>query len=274
MLQTDYLVIGCGATAMAFVDTLLSETTEDTIIIVDRNTKPGGHWNFAYPFVTLHQPSTFYGVSSRELSDGLINESGMNKGLHSLANLDQIQSYYEAVMQETFLPSGRIQYFTECDYKGDHKFESLKTGEKYEVTVNKKVVDTTYYQAAVPATHTPNFEIAEGVQFMPINGLATLQEEPEGFVIVGGGKTGIDACLYLLENGTNPDKISWIMPRDSWLMNRQYTQPSMDFFEGTMGAQASQMEAVATAKSVEDMYEKLEAAEVVVRIDTEVVPKM
>ncbi|MEM9935247.1 MAG: DUF2855 family protein [Bacteroidota bacterium] len=274
MLQTDYLVIGCGATAMAFVDTLLAETTEDQILIVDRNPKPGGHWNFAYPFVTLHQPSTFYGVSSRELSDGLINESGMNKGLHSLANLDQIQSYYHAVMEETFLPSGRIQYFPECDYKGEHKFESLKTGEKYEVEVRKKVVDTTYYQAAVPATHTPNFEIAEGVQFMPINGLVDVKEDPEGYVVVGGGKTGIDACLYLLENGTDPDKISWIMPRDAWLTNRQYTQPGMDFFEGTMGSQADQMEAMATAKSIEDMYEKLEAAEVVIRIDQDIFPKM
>ncbi|MEL6317333.1 MAG: hypothetical protein AAFR16_06800 [Pseudomonadota bacterium] len=52
-LETDYLIAGCGAVGMAFADTLLSETDAD-IIMVDRRGKPGGHWNDAYPFVTLH----------------------------------------------------------------------------------------------------------------------------------------------------------------------------------------------------------------------------
>jgi hypothetical protein len=38
---------------MAFVDVLLKET-DANIIIVDMHHKPGGHWNSAYPFVTLH----------------------------------------------------------------------------------------------------------------------------------------------------------------------------------------------------------------------------
>ena len=148
MLQTDYLVIGSGATAMAFVDTLLSES-DANIIIVDKNAKPGGHWTVAYPFVTLHQPSQFYGVASKELSDGKIDETGLNKGLHSLSTLDKIQNYYDSVMQETFLKSGRVLYFPNCEYKGDYKFESLKTGEKYQVEVAKKLVDTTYFQTKI-----------------------------------------------------------------------------------------------------------------------------
>ena len=67
IIQTDYLVVGAGATAMSFVDTLLSETDAD-VTMVDRRYRPGGHWNDAYPFVRLHQPSAYYGVSSRELS--------------------------------------------------------------------------------------------------------------------------------------------------------------------------------------------------------------
>ena len=35
-LQADYLVIGAGATAMAFVDTLLSESADATVLMVDR----------------------------------------------------------------------------------------------------------------------------------------------------------------------------------------------------------------------------------------------
>ena len=58
IIQTDYLVVGAGATAMSFVDTLLSETDAD-VTMVDRRYRPGGHWNDAYPFVRLHQPSAY-----------------------------------------------------------------------------------------------------------------------------------------------------------------------------------------------------------------------
>ena len=64
--KTDYLLIGAGAMGMAFADTLIAET-DATLTIVDKHPRPGGHWNIAYPFVTLHQPSSFYGVASREL---------------------------------------------------------------------------------------------------------------------------------------------------------------------------------------------------------------
>ena len=66
-LEADYLIIGSGAVGMAFADVVVTES-DATVIIVDRYAKAGGHWNVAYPFVTLHQPSQFYGVSSKELS--------------------------------------------------------------------------------------------------------------------------------------------------------------------------------------------------------------
>ena len=57
-IETDYLIVGSGAMGMAFADTLLTESQAD-MVIVDRHAKPGGHWNVAYPFVHLHQPSSF-----------------------------------------------------------------------------------------------------------------------------------------------------------------------------------------------------------------------
>jgi cation diffusion facilitator CzcD-associated flavoprotein CzcO len=57
-IETDYLVVGTGGTAMAFVDTLLTETDAE-IVMVDKHHRPGGHWNDAYPFVRLHQPSAY-----------------------------------------------------------------------------------------------------------------------------------------------------------------------------------------------------------------------
>ena len=107
-IAADYLVVGSGAVGMAFADTLLSET-DATLTIVDRYPKPGGHWNVAYPFVTLHQPSEFYGVSSRELSKGRKDEVGLNKGLSELASGAEVSAYFDEVMLHRFLPSGREQ---------------------------------------------------------------------------------------------------------------------------------------------------------------------
>ncbi len=273
MLKADYLIIGSGAVGMAFADTLLEET-DATMIIVDRYQKPGGHWNVAYPFVTLHQPSEFYGVSSTELSKGKRDQIGLNKGLHELATGAEINAYYDNVMRHRFLPSGRVQYFPLCNYTGDQKFESIITGEKYEVEINKKFVDATYLKTSVPATHTPNFDIDPTVNFIPINDLPKISKPPAGFVVIGGGKTGIDACLWLLENKVDPDKITWIISRDAWLLDRRNTQPSIDFFEYSIGARANEFESLVHATSITDLFDRLEASGVLLRLDKNVRPSM
>jgi cation diffusion facilitator CzcD-associated flavoprotein CzcO len=55
-LETDYLVVGAGAAGMAFTDALLQHSNA-TVTMVDRRDAPGGHWQDAYPYVRLHQPS-------------------------------------------------------------------------------------------------------------------------------------------------------------------------------------------------------------------------
>lgn len=272
-LETDYLIVGSGAVGMAFADVILSETNAD-IIIVDRFQKPGGHWNVAYPFVTLHQPSAFYGVSSVELSNNKRDKVGLNKGLADLASGAEINAYYDDIMRHKFLPSGRVKYFPLCDYKGEGRFESMLTGEAYEVKVKLKTVDATYLKTSVPSTHTPSFSVANEVQFIAINDLPKITRPPAGFVVIGGGKTGIDACLWLLEHKVDPDKITWIVSRDAWLIDRKNTQPNVDFFEDSIGSQVAQFEAAAQAESIPDLFDRLETSGVLLRIDKNVTPKM
>jgi len=271
-LSANYLLVGSGAVGMAFADVILTET-DASLIIVDRYAKPGGHWNAAYPFVTLHQPSTFYGVSSRELGSGRIETQGLNKGLGELATGAEVSCYFDSVMREQFLPSGRVKYFPMCNYEGDGQFTSMISGKNYYAKTDK-YVDATHLKTSVPSTHKPNFTIGDGVNFMPLNDLPKIKSAPEGFVIIGGGKTGIDAVLWLLENDVDPDKIRWIMPRDAWLLDRANTQPREAFFAKTMGAQASQMESIAKAESITDMFDRLENCGYFVRIDTDVRPQM
>ena len=82
MLTTDYLIIGSGAVGMTFADQLLTDTNAN-IVLVDRHHMPGGHWNDAYSFVRLHQPSAFYGVGSRQLGSNQVHAK--HPGHHGLA---------------------------------------------------------------------------------------------------------------------------------------------------------------------------------------------
>jgi hypothetical protein len=177
-------------------------------------------------------------------------------------------------MRQQFLPTGRVRYFPMCEYTANGEFASMLTGEQFKVEVNNKTVDATYLKTTVPSTHTPNFSIAAGIRFIPLNDLPKVTARPDNYVIVGGGKTGIDACLWLLENGVNADAISWVMPRDAWLIDRKNTQPTDEFFNDAIGAQANQMEAIANSESVEDMFKRLEDAGVFLRIDRGVWPQM
>ncbi len=271
-LETDYLIIGSGAVGMAFADVLLHES-DARMVIVDRYAKPGGHWNHAYPFVTLHQPSQYYGVSSRELGAQRIDQIGWNKGLYELATVDEIRAYFEAIMREDLLPSGRVEYYPLCEYAGDGIFRAMMSGQEYEVSA-KKIVDCTYLRTQVPKLHTPNFEVSSEVRFMPVNDLVTIDEPPTGYVIIGGGKTGVDAILWLLSQAVDPALITWVISRDGWMLDRENTQPTEAFFDKSMGAMAAQMECAAQATSVEDLFDRLEEAGVLVRLDPEVRPTM
>ena len=97
-LTADYVIVGSGAVGMAFADTLMTES-DATLIIIDRYAKPGGHWNVAYPFVQLHQPSSFYGVNSKELGAGRLEVGGLNDGLGELSSGAEVLAYYDDIMR-------------------------------------------------------------------------------------------------------------------------------------------------------------------------------
>jgi hypothetical protein len=270
-IETDYLVIGAGAIGMAFVDTLLTDS-DAQIVMVDRHHRPGGHWNVAYPFVRLHQPAAYYGVNSRELGQGTKDAVGLNAGMYGLSSGAELLAYFDQVMQQRFLPSGRVRFLPMSQVVGAYEVESLLTGARRPVTVRKKVVDGTHSRMQVPATTPPRYPVAPSVRCVPVNDIATLARPQAGYVIVGAGKTGMDACLWLLEQGVDPDDIRWIMPRDSWVLDRANVQAGDEFFTNTWGTMTGQLEAVSAAADVPDLMLRLEAAGEWMRIDPRVEP--
>lgn len=271
-MESDYLVVGAGALGMGFVDTLIEHSDAD-VIMIDKRHQPGGHWLDSYAFVQLHQPSMNYGVNSTRLGHDRITPDGWDAGFYERASGAQICRYYDELMHHRFLASGRVRFLPMCEYLGDRRFRSNPTGEEAEVSVRRGVVDATYMASHVPATDPPPFEVAAGATCVPINALADVTRPAAGYVIIGAGKTAMDAVCWLLDGGISPDAISWIRPREPWILNRAFFQPGegvLTTFEGIVLT----LEAVAGCRSIDEVFDRLEHRQVVLRLDPLLQPSM
>lgn len=168
-IAVDYLVMGAGAAGMAFADSLFTHS-DATMVIVDRDDRPGGHWNDAYPFVRLHQPSSSYGVNSEELGAGTIDTVGLNAGFHELASGQEILTHFDNVMQHRFLPSGRVRFFPMSNVTADGMITSQLSGQQQWVDA-RRFVDATHSRMQVPSTTTPNYAVGADVACVPLNDL-------------------------------------------------------------------------------------------------------
>jgi hypothetical protein len=97
---------------------------------------------------------------------------------------------------------------------------------------------------------------------------------PKRFVVIGAGKTAMDTCVWLIQSGAEPDAIAWVVPRDSWVINRVTTQTGPEFFHESIGGQADQMAACAESTSRDDLFLRLEACGALLRIDPDRTPTM
>ena len=272
-LKADYVIVGAGATGMAMADTLVAESRA-RVILVDRRARPGGHWNDAYPFVRLHGPSATYGVNSTPLGAGRIDADGLNQGLHELAGGDQIRDYYERVLRERLLASGRVHWLPLHEVDAQGMGVSLLDGSRRRLVATRRWIDATRADTQVPATHGPRFAVAEGVRCVTPTELTRQREPAAGHVIVGGGKTAMDTALWLLGQGVDPDTITWIRPRETWLLNRAKVQPAAPFALQTLEALTSELEIARDAQSLDDLFQRLEAARLLLRIDPAERPTM
>jgi NAD(P)-binding Rossmann-like domain len=275
-LEVDYLVVGAGATGLAFTDALISES-DATVLMVDRRHGPGGHWNDAYPFIRLHQPSAFYGVNSLNLGEDRIDETGPNAGFYERATAAEICDYFQTVLNDRLLATSQVEFLSmtnsHANGNGSFRASSRLTGTERDITVRRKVVDARFLESSVPATHTPSFEVDDGVRMIPVNDLVRSDRPAGGFVVMGAGKTGMDACTWLLTNGVDPDDISWIKPRDPWVIDRRTFQPR-DKVGSFIIAWATAVEASASATSIPDLFGRLEEAEELKRVDASIEPSM
>jgi hypothetical protein len=126
----------------------------------------------------------------------------------------------------------------------------------------------------VPAMAAPSYSVADEVSCVAPNALTSLKGEWSKYTVIGAGKTSFDACLFLLDNGVNPDSICWIKPRESWLWDRAYAQAGKLFESSIQQLREMQVKVVAESESVDDLFARAEAEGLALRIDTSVKPTM
>lgn len=269
MIEADYLVVGAGAMGMAFVDAVIDHA-DGGVVLVDRRRDVSGHWLEAYPFVRLHQASAFYGVPSTLLGGGQLQDSGPEVGLQERASQSEITAYYGRML-DRMLASGRVDFFPNSEYDGDRSFSSRISGERFDVPAHCRIVNAHYLAPSIPAETPPPFEVARGASVVAINDLPRLEETPSQYVVAGAGKTATDACIWLLAQGVDPDAICWVRPREPWMFNRAMVQPDPAVI---LGMTADTLQAAASVSSLEDLFLRLEDADVMLRIDRTVTPTM
>jgi NAD(P)-binding Rossmann-like domain len=268
VIETDYLVVGAGASGLAFADALVAES-DAMVTVIDRRPAPGGHWLHAYPFVRLHTPSAYYGVNSLALGEDRIDQVGENAGFYERATGHEVCTYF-AKAAARLTQTGRVSVLTgheHLDGEGNgEKVRDLITGELHDVVVRRKVVDARYLEASIPATHAAPFEVAPGARVLPVNDLPAASGSACAYAVLGSGKTAADACIWLVDNGVEPDRIRWVRPRDAWFHDRGHFQP-LEQVGAIMEGFALDAEAGAQAASVDELFERLEASGRLVRID-------
>ena len=79
----------CRRDGDGFADALVDHA-DVRVAMVDRRHGVGGHWLEAYPFVRLHQASTFYGVASTVLGGGRLQEPGPRRACTSAPSQPEI----------------------------------------------------------------------------------------------------------------------------------------------------------------------------------------
>ena len=272
-IETDYLVIGAGALGMGFVDTLIEHSDAD-VVMIDRRHRPG--WSLAR-LLSVRPAAPAVGELRRELRRHSDRTGSSPTGETPASTSERVERRSAGTTTRSCVTDSwrrAVCGSSRCaTTSATRRFRSRVTGVETDVSVRRSVVDATYMASRVPATDPPPFEVADGVTCVPVGALTSVTKPPAGYVIIGGGKTAMDAVCWLLDQGAAPRDITWIRPRESWILNRACFQPGagvVPTFEGVV----LELEAVAECDSIEQVYERLEERQVVLRIDPSIQPSM
>jgi len=231
VVQFNYVIVGAGSAGLNALQAILETDSQASILIIDKHDNPGGSWNDFYPYAKLHQPHIFFGVS------GLDWDIEDPSTLASRAEvLSHFQDYTKSA-EERFDVTFRWQ----CTFVGASRMNTTR----WRVEVRTLNTNTTALMEASHVIDARAFNYdgrytSSGGKVM--SGIMTstshdrvIECEPEQlpcvvdanptsclFVVIGGGKTGMDSALYLLDNAPQGSEICIVTGRSKYFINRDF----------------------------------------------------
>jgi hypothetical protein len=137
------------------------------------------------------------------------------------------------------------------------------------------VVDARFTEPDLPVFVKPTFKYdAAQTEVITANDLSARTDGADGqhFCVIGAGKTGQDAVLFLQNQlSVQPERIAWVMPNDPWITARAPPMDTCMEFLSTCAA-AADGAAADTAEFVQRGYLALEKQGKVYRIDESRMP--
>lgn len=141
-----------------------------------------------------------------------------------MVELDQLSSRkgileYFTTVRKRMEASGRVQFYLGASYLPQEDTIVSQAGRKLRVNYQKRV--RTAFNVVVPSMRPPPFETADEVRTVPVSALADAPPA-KVYVVVGAGKTAVDAILHLLRHkSVEADEITWVAPRPAWYFVRE-----------------------------------------------------
>ena len=116
LINTDYLVVGAGASGLAFVDALVAEADVE-VTMIDRRRAPGGHWRSRTRSSVCTAPRRTTGStrcrSARTASTGSARTPATTNGRRARRSAS-----YFAEAASRLTRTGRVRILTGHEYLG------------------------------------------------------------------------------------------------------------------------------------------------------------
>ena len=98
--------------------------------------------------------------------------------------------------------------------------------------------------------------------------MAEHHDKWDNFYVIGNGKTGMDAVLYLLANGVATNNIHWVCPNQAWLFSREDLQVG-----NVAKVVLEQADILRTTANVDEFFLAMEKTAGIIRLDENKLPK-
>eukprot|EP00041_Stephanoeca_diplocostata_P002003 m.22655 g.22655 ORF g.22655 m.22655 type:complete len:526 (-) comp12770_c0_seq1:121-1698(-) len=221
----DYIVIGGGYAGLNAMAGIQRGAPEKTVLCVSVST-PGGSWTQYYDHARLHAPHPHFGVSGIpwKFDDPHVLAPRKDVEEHFNDYVDQMPERFEFVSDVEFLSNKQ-----NTDGTQTVTIKDRTTGKQLELQA-KYVIDARGfdYHGHTRREVDPNFEDSDipETQVEDVTKCLTATAACDRlYVVIGGGKTGVDTVMHIAKHKRSGDDILLVTGSSKQFLNRDNVVP-------------------------------------------------